>query len=188
MTMNCQTLLDLCYYASFLYLISEVTEFLSLSDVRSIILNGKWINKQNIFKIWQVWNLDIKIICLITFPPVQEGELYSYSGVKLSTTRCPSCFRLGAAVSWLEWVSKPSVHDLSLQTLGSSIMSRGASLSKTKQENISLFPSLHLSSQLFSSFLSHSPHSLSVSLSVPFRPPAFDKRITLLFIQGDWCC
>lgn len=35
---------------------------------------------------------------------------------------------------------------------------------------------------------SHSPHSLSVSPSVSFRPPAFDKRITLLFIQGDWCC
>lgn len=40
---------------------------------------------------------------------------------------------------WLECVSEPSVHDSSLQTLGSSIMSRGASLSKTKQENISLF-------------------------------------------------
>lgn len=50
-----------------------------------------------------------------------------------------------------DWcVSEPSVHDLSLWTRSSSIMSRGASLSKPKQENISLFrrfvsPSLHSS-------------------------------------------
>lgn len=39
-----------------------------------------------------------------------------------------------------DWcVSEPSVHDLSPWTRSSSIMSRGASLSKPKQENISLF-------------------------------------------------
>lgn len=71
------------------------------------------------------------------------------------------------AMLWLECVSEPSVHDLSLQTLGSSIMSRGARLSKTKQENISLF--LRFISALGS--FSHILHilflSLRLSLSVP---------------------
>lgn len=71
---------------------------------------------------------------------------------------------------WLECVSEPSVHDLSLQTLGSSIMSRGASLSKTKQENISLFLCFvsPLGSFLFSSRILHILFlSLRLSLSVP---------------------
>lgn len=73
----------------------------------------------------------------------------SVGEVTLCATRCPCCFTVKAAAVLLEFASEPSVHDLSLQTLGSSIMSRGASLFKIKQENISLSPLLHLLFPLF---------------------------------------
>lgn len=93
---------------------------------------------------------------------LSEWRVQSYGAVTLNTTRCPSCFSVDTALLWLECVSEPSVHDLSLQTLGSSIMSRGASLFKIKQENISLFPLLHL----LSPFLPL--HSLSDCLFLSF--------------------
>lgn len=78
-----------------------------------------------------------------------------------------------------DWcISEPSVHDLSLWTRSSSIMSRGASPSKPKQENISLFLR----------FISPSPHSSHILYILSHRPLAFDKSITLLFTRAAWCC
>lgn len=110
-----------------------------------------------------------------------QMEAERVGGVPFCTTRCPCCFTLKAAVLLLVCASEPSVHDLSLYTLGSSIMSRGARLLKIKQENISLPPLLHLLFPLFFPvphilFLSH---SLRLSLSV--LPPSIQGSLYCLY-------
>lgn len=76
--------------------------------------------------------------------------------------------------------AEPSVHDLSLQTPGSSIMSRGAGVPQTKQENISLFLCficpLSFSPDLQLLFRSRSVH---LSLSVPL--PSIKRSLYCLY-------
>lgn len=96
------------------------------------------------------------------------------SRVTSCSTRCPCCFSGDAAVLWLECVSESFVHDLSLQTCGSSIMSRGACLFKIKQENISLFLLLHL-------FLASCRSSPLFVFSLSFS-------VLLLPIKGSFYC
>ena len=105
---------------------------------------------------------------IFSLVPVREAR--SWKTVIFYPTRCPCCFILEPVVLWLDCVSEPSVHDLSLQTLGSSIMCRGASLFKIKRENISLPTPLFICFFVFSfsSYTFYSCLLLSVCLSLSF--------------------
>lgn len=114
-----------------------------------------------------------------------------HSGVWMFTTRCPSCFSLETAPSAAVPVVVGSEY---LSHLSMTCLCRPRVHPSCPEVRVTLKPNKKTflySSASSLAFPAFPPPFAPLLPQVPFIPsyPLLpDKRITLLFIQGDWCC